>query len=332
MPLNKHAGLRYRILDSCLCNGKKWERKNLIQKIDEVLIKEYGAIEGVSLRTFYEDIKLMRSPSPAGFDAPIECKNGCYFYNDPKYSIFLKPLSERDIESIKKAINILSQFKNLPIFENLEEILLKIEGKINLHPYDDTFIDFGFNENVKGLQFIKPFYNTIIQKKTINVTYKPFDAEKAEKIIISPYFLRNYNQRWFLIGLNHEVNKYWVLGLDRIVSFDVINRKHIPHNEDINLHFSNIIGVTVPEKKKTVNVVLKFKTKRAAYVMTKPVHATQKILERNEKFTSISLKIIPNKELMALLLSFAGDIEIIKPVSLRKHYFALLKKALKAGT
>lgn len=80
MPKNKLASFRYRVINNCLRNtGRKWTLQNLIDEISEELFENFGIEKGVSRRTVFYDIELMRSLPPRGFDAPSELLSNCIF-------------------------------------------------------------------------------------------------------------------------------------------------------------------------------------------------------------------------------------------------------------
>ena len=83
MATNKNASYRYRVIDNCLKNtARKWTLNDLIKTISEKLDEDLGIYKGVSKRTVQNDISIMRSMYPRGFDAPIVCKDGNYYWDD----------------------------------------------------------------------------------------------------------------------------------------------------------------------------------------------------------------------------------------------------------
>jgi predicted DNA-binding transcriptional regulator YafY len=330
MATNKNASYRYRVIDNCLKNtARKWTLNNLIEMISEKLEEDLGIYKGVSKRTVQNDISIMRSMYSRGFDAPIVCKDGFYYYDDPKYSINNSPLNESDINALQEAIDIFRQFKSIPVFEELNSMILKLEGKI-LSEKDDrrNIIAFEKVENVKGINFIKPIYEFIKDKKVIEVSYQPFSMNENLGMIIHPYLLKEYNNRWFLIGYHEELEKMSHLALDRIQAIHSSERLFLVKKEfDENLYFSNILGITLPENAEPEKIELSFTTERAPYIKTKPIHTSQKILKEDEHTIKVQLTLVINKELMSLLLSFGKDVKVIKPLRLKEVIKEILAEA-----
>ena len=84
-------------------------------------------------------------------------------------------------------------------------------------------------------------------------------------------------------------------------------------------YFDDIIGVTKPEGAEIQVVKLKFSEKRINYVLTKPLHGTQKLDKTDEAGLTIQIEVMPNPELYQLILSFGEDVEVISPNEVRKE-------------
>lgn len=73
------------------------------------------------------------------------------------------------------------------------------------------------NVDLKGIQHLSTLYEAIINKQVLEITHQDFKTEEPYSVIFHPYFLKRYNNRWFLLGLNEETCiPIWNLALDRI--------------------------------------------------------------------------------------------------------------------
>ena len=188
--------------------------------MDEISVRmeeDFGKPSGISKRTVQGDISIMKSMRPRGFDAPIVCKDGCYSYTDSEYSIENNPLNEQDLSNLGEAIDILKQFKNIPILNKLQEMVIRLEGIIPEKKQSGRkLIDFETNENLKGLSLIDPIYKAIKNRQVLKMEYLPYTYTENLRMTIHPYLLKEYHNRWFLIGSNDELKKISHLALDRI--------------------------------------------------------------------------------------------------------------------
>ena len=92
--------------------------------------------------------------------------------------------------------------------------------------------------------------------------------------------------------------------------------------EDPDEYFYDIIGVSIPKDKTIEKVVLKFSDNRYPYIKSKPIHPSQVSKDEENK---IILKIKPNRELTAMILSLGDDVEVMEPQLLRDEIRSLHK-------
>lgn len=321
MATNKHATIRYRVLDYCFSNfGRKYFIDDLIDACNDAL-KEYSDVsDGIKRRQIFEDIKFMESEQ--GWAIPLErFKDGrqvYYRYDDKQFSINKQPISQTEALQLKDTLFLLTRFKGLPQFEWMEEILVRIESTFLLTELNHTIVGFEQNPYLKGLSFFNSIFSAIQNKRTINVEYKGFKQEKAISHQCHPYFLKQYNNRWFLYGLNEEYKTISNFALDRIISIQETNLIYVENDKiDFDEYFEDVVGVTVQDIE-TEKILLEIKNSFYPYIESKPIHGSQKEKLRNETFVTIELDVQINYELTSLLFSFGENVKIITPESLQE--------------
>jgi len=143
--------------------------------------------------------------------------------------------------------------------------------------------------------------------------------DEVQSFTFHPYFLKQFNNRWYAFGRRFINSNIMNLALDRISRTVESKTLYIPNNLiDFNEYFEDIIGVTIEDEKNIERITLKVKNTLYPYIQTKPIHGSQKQKELGESHTIITLDIIPNYELESLLLSYGEGIEVISPMSLRE--------------
>ena len=317
MATNKHASIRYQALDKCFRNrGRKFFIEDLILACNAALYEFTGSERysddfnpGVSRRQIFEDIKYMES-NTSRWEIPLERltdgKKVYYRYSDKNYSINNQPLTDEEMAQLREMTFLLNRFKGLPQCEWMEELVTNLEDKFKIKGSSKSVISMESNAYADGLKNLSPIFNAIINKQVLHIVYSPFNKPDCEWDI-HPYFIKQYNNRWFL------------LGLDRIKSFE---NSHLPYIEDniivdIDEYFSDVIGVTIPQNKDVVNVKLQFSEKRYPYIASKPLHESMKFIDKKNRI--ISIEVIPNKELESLILSFGDDVEVLEPAEFREQ-------------
>ncbi len=334
MSTNKNALIRYKVLDKCFRNpGKRYFINDLILECEKVLLDIDSDSNGISRRQIFDDIAFMESKE--GWEIELskirDSKRVYYRYANTSFSINNMPLNEVEVNQLKDALLILSQFKGMPQFEWVHELVPKLQQGIASDEVSATIIEFDSNQYLKGIEHLGPLHNAIFYKKVLNISYQPFENDAPFDVVIHPYFLKQYNNRWFLFGFNQENGKYdWNLALDRIVFIKETNIDYHKNTViDWSEYFEDIIGVTKPSNAEIENVVLHFNSKTGNYIQTKPLHGSQKSKWFNDNTLQVSLQIIINYELERLILSYADSVVVIQPLSLAQTIKNRLKEALK---
>jgi len=332
MPINKNAVLRYNTLDKCFQNiGRKYTIDDLLEKVNEDLLYEAPDSSGIKLRQLREDIRFMRSES--GYSAPIITinENGKhhYQYDDRSFSINRSPLNSTEVEQLKSAINVLNRFEGSPEFEWLNQLSVVLVDKLGLNDrQENKAIGFESNIDYSGYEYISKLFNNIVNKQTLKITNKPYNQEERT-FIFHPHYLKQYNNRWFIFGLHAEKNNpTWNIPLDRIVNIENVSDKYIPSKIDWEDFFYDMIGVTkISEQVEKVELL--FSNKQAQYILTKPLHPSQKSKKTDDGLL-ITLHLIVNFELEMRLLSYGERVKVISPINLKDKMKDRLKSAFEA--
>ena len=321
MSINKNAFLRYQVLDRCFRNpGRKYFWEDLLEEINKALVEYNGPGSGIKRRQLFDDIKFMESDQ--GWSIPLERKKDVrkfyYRYSDPEFSISNQPLNESEVSQIEAAISVLSRFSGAPQFEAVQEMIPVLKDRLGLDHQSKEVIGLESNIDLKGIEYLSQLYDAIINEQVLEVKYQDFKSEEPFTLTFHPYYLKQYNSRWFVLGLNEELEiPTWNLALDRIESIKIIRKKYQQTDIDWNDYFYDIIGVTRYQDKELASVVLEFTKDVAPYVQTKPIHPSQKS-EWVDCRLRVTIEVIPNYELESLILSFGSSVKIISPMELRK--------------
>jgi len=316
MATNKNATIRFQALDKCFSNtGKRYYIEDLLEACNKALLEYDNSSEGIKKRQLYDDIRFMESEQ--GWSIELEkTKDGrrvFYKYLDSSFSINKQPINTSEAEQLKSAMLVLRRFKGLPQFEWINELLPKLDQSFRLTNNDQEIISFETNEFLIGTDFISPLFKAIQNKQSLNIIYKSFKSDQEQRFIFHPYHLKQYNNRWFLLGKSNDYTNLTNLALDRIV--------HIEHNSvkfddsamvDFEEYFDDFIGVTKQDKPLT-KIVLKASKNLAPYIKTKPFHSSQKRILDDDTGYVFSIEVIPNYELTKLILSFGKGLQVIEP-------------------
>ncbi|PSR04415.1 MAG: hypothetical protein BRD50_03695 [Bacteroidetes bacterium SW_11_45_7] len=332
MPINKEAWIRYRIIDACLRNKQHPypSARDLVDACEEKLGKQF------SISTIEKDLQAMRNDDALGYFAPIEYyrRYKGFAYSDPNYTIAAIPLGEQDIEAIEFATATLSQFKGVGLFDQFDHSINKIFDAVNIHR---VFGDEGVDKVIqmeqppyfKGRELLGDLLRAIKERKTVEFDYQRFQLDQPKHRLVHPYLLKEYRNRWYLIGMLNKNQHIMIFGLDRMSNLQLSDHPYAisPYFEPEH-YFQYSYGITTfsgaPE-----DVVLSFTPHQGHYIKTQPLHHSQQILRDNEEECRIKLQVGISPELVMDLLSYGKHLTVLQPESLREQMMDNMEQALK---
>jgi len=322
MPVNRNALIRYRTLDNCLRNRyRRWTLDDLIEACSEALYEYEGIDKGVSKRTVQMDLQVMRSDK-LGYNAPIVVKEKKYYtYEDPDYSITNIPLTDHDLGKLTEVVDILRQFKGFTHFQELSGMVQRLEDKIHTSKTQQApIIDLEKNENLKGLEYLDVIYQAILDKKVLDVHYKSFKARQVNSFKFHAALLKEYRNRWFVLGKKSARLPFMLLALDRIQALDILTDPSLEFDEQqVGNYFKHVVGVSVNEGEASKEVLLQVDHSSAPYILTKPLHQSQTLVDKTDYGIIIKLTVQPNFELEREILGFGDTIKVIAPERLKSR-------------
>ncbi len=320
MATNKNATIRYQALNRCFRNpGRKYYIDDLIEACNDSLLDIDSSSTGIKRRQVFDDIKFMRDSQ--GFDAPIESfkdgKKVFYRYSDLSFSINNQPLNEKEAGQLKEALLTLSRFKGIPQFEWVDEIKTRLESSFQLKSRKKV-IEFEENQYLKGKEHIGVLYDAIVNKQILDIQYHPFNKLESIQVILNPYFLKQYNSRWFLFGRNEEFNTISNLPLDRIIEINETQR-HFTDSDtwDFEEFFEDVVGVTVKQDIEPSKILLQISKSLWPYIESKPIHGSQKLKSKSDDSVIIELSLQINYELSSMIFAFGEDVKVLAPEELK---------------
>jgi predicted DNA-binding transcriptional regulator YafY len=332
MAITKNPLIRYKILDKCFRNPyKKYYFETLLETVNETLYEITGDEVGIKTRQLRDDISFMRSTE--GWNIELEeltdGKKKIYRYEDVNFSINNAPLNEVEMDQFQSAIQVLSQFEGMPQFEGIQAIIAKLKTDLKISTDEKPFIGFDSSQDLKGIEHFSLLYSAVQNKTPLEITYKDFKTEEPYTYVFHPYYLKEYNNRWFLFGMHPESWKPdWQIAIDRLVEVQSISIPFI-ENEFIDWqeYFSDMIGVSKAEGAVLENVALHFNQLTGRYMENKSIHETQKHKWIDENTLEVKIKVMVNYELERLLLSYGESVTVLEPQHLREK----IKKRLLNG-
>jgi predicted DNA-binding transcriptional regulator YafY len=314
MPATKNQDLRLEIIDELL-GARQWTLEELLSRVNNRIGDRSATI---NKRTLFRDINYLIDEKRAPIHRPEKSDN-LYYYTE-NFSLKNLPLDEDDVSILKNAIEILKQVDNFALSKDVDEIIRKLENRIHVESAKEfIFIQFERHTSSLGIEYINDLLEAIKNKNALKISYQPYSSPAPTDRIVHPYLLKEFRNRWFLLGREQDANRITNYALDRIKKIKPAAERFI-ENDFFNPseYFKYLIGVSVPENAKPEEIEIKVYKHAVPYVISKPIHSNQEVVKYfKDGSILISLNLILNYELNSVLLSYGDGIEVKKPKALR---------------
>lgn len=329
MATNKNALIRYKHLDTLLSDRHHYyDINDLTEKVNQLLQDE--GFQTVTCRCIEKDLVCL---TERPFCAPIKRfkHNGknCVAYKNPSFSIFMQEMSREERHLLREVLNTLGQFDGLDNFGWLDKFKSGL-GNTRLR----QIISFSNNPYLKNSNLLGTLFDLISNEVVIRLSYHTFADPTVRSIAFHPYLLKQYNDRWFLLGAADDDGKILTFALDRIDKVESLpEKKYVPFPDDLSNRFEDIVGVTLYEDRPIEHIVFWVSDASKDYITTKPIHESQTSIkgEAENKLRGkypqldggafFSIDCIQNYELIRELCSFGKELIVLEPSSIRDKAF-----------
>jgi predicted DNA-binding transcriptional regulator YafY len=299
---------------------------------DSLFGSDWG--DHISISTIEKDFRAMRLDAELGFFAPIKFSriHMGYSYSDEEYTIHSIALKSEDIDAIKFASNTLMNFRESPMFAQFRFAIEKIFDRLNISSdvqdeRIEKIVQFDSYPNYPGKEFLQDLYTSIKEYHQIEIVYKRFNSDEKSKRLVYPYLLKEYKHRWYLIAYTPAKKGFATYALDRIHALSLLENDFIIDSSfDPSKFFKYAFGITKVDQH-FFNVVLKFSLSQKGYLITQPLHSSQKIISEDKNSFTLELQVYLTYELIERILSYGEKVLVVKPEELKKTVYNRLLKA-----
>lgn len=326
---------RLKLIDECL---RRFDHPMNIKEIQKYCNQRLNS--EFRERTYRYDLDKIEEENDISYRVTIINGFRCFTYADESFSLFEDAaVNQVDLCNFRKIKDALTDFLGLGLESSLTTMTDEINKFLGYDELQRPVISFEkvvleSHGKVKPHDMLEPLLKAIIQHQTMNIIYEIPGRGKREWTVF-PQFLKQYNQRWYLIATKHRdkvEGKLYNLALDRILKMDA--NQHIPYKEcgvDFSDYFEDVVGVTKPDGAEPIEVKLRIDRGEYPYIDSKPIHASQEELfesDGDKDYVYVSLYVYDNYELRSKILSYGSKVTVMEPKSLRDKLAHDLKKSL----
>lgn len=191
------------------------------------------------------------------------------------------------------------------------------------------YIDYGNDVELKGIQHFDTILKCIKNTFVITFDHINYSANTSKPYVLHPYLLKEYKKRWYVIGRVDGTDNIRTFGIDRLENFKPTTTT-FKREDKLNPkpYFKDIVGLTY-SKGEIEEITVKTTITQAKYLISQPLHHSQKIVsELSDSFT-FQYHLIPNYEFKEQIFMLSNNIEVLKPQWLREEIKNTIEKTLK---
>jgi predicted DNA-binding transcriptional regulator YafY len=329
MPKNKKALVRYRLINNCLRTYRYVTLTMLADKCFEIFDQE------VATRTLEKDIKDMKDDNGLGYYAPIvyDRRRHAYYYEDASYSIDNMPLDDHDLEALSFASAMLDQYKNMEVVSTFSGAVQKIMDTVKIQRMlvkrpGKKFVGFEVQPVVQGTHHLPAIMNAILQRKVLHIIHQRFDTEEPHDHIVHPCYLKEYRNRWYVVGYQPVNRRIQSWGLERITFLEQVDDPFIEAAFDPEEFYRHILGVMVADEPPS-DILIRFTLTQGKYILSQPIHESQQLASSDKSSVTVKLHLSPTYEFFSIILGYGPDAEVLEPQWLREEVAKRLSESLK---
>lgn len=167
--------------------------------------------------------------------------------------------------------------------------------------------------------------DAIAEGRELKLRYRHnYDPERDTPYLVKPIAIKQFRNRWYIIAEQDNGTTY-SFPLDRVL-YLLKGEKTEPSRVDVDELFADSFGIIREDKTPVERVVLKVEREQANYFISRPLHQSQTIVERTDKFVTFSLQVSPTYDFIMEILSHGPKVEVLAPKSLRNVIFDKIKE------
>ncbi len=324
----KNGAYREMIIDRCLQSRRGYSTLEIMEKCNDALERR-GELPITATNTVRNDILSIENRYGIIIETLKDGRNVRYRYRDSSFSIYNSPLTEDEIAQLTQSVSLLKRFDGMPGFEWVNELNVHLQATVNTEA--KPIVAFDENLQLKGIEYFTPLFDYINNKQAVTISYFSYKTGNSFTSTIHPYFLKEYNQRWFLFARDDKFGNISTFALDRITSIERASVKYIPNIDiDFSSYFDKIVGVSFTPDVELEEIVIWVDKEQLPYTLSKPLHKSQHLMQENEDGSAIiTIKVVPNFELIQLLLSFGERMKVLSPYSIKAEIKERIEKNLR---
>lgn len=192
-----------------------------------------------------------------------------------------------------------------------------------------------FEDIPSGNDYLLEVLKAMRENHVLAVTYQDYFDKESRDILLEPYCVRVFRQRWYVVGVMENepkgeepteltnqgrIRRY---ALDRVVTLEQTDATFkMPRDFSVDDYFADAFGIIVePEEYDVETIKMKVYdiNHRSEYLHSLPLHPSQKEVERHKDYSIFELRVAPTYDFIKEILSMGGEVEVVSPEYVRQE-------------
>ena len=180
----------------------------------------------------------------------------------------------------------------------------------------------------EGLEYLQMIIKAIKNNHQLTMTHQSFDASEAKTMLIEPYCLKLFRQRWYLLGKTApEYSTFRIYALDRVTALEETDQPFtLEPNFQADDFFHHYFGTFI--EKDPIRIVLRAYGKMIPLLRTLPKHHSQKEIATTKEYSDFEYFMAPTFDFRQEILREGSELVVLEPAAFRKELKTEIKKSL----
>jgi len=184
----------------------------------------------------------------------------------------------------------------------------------------------------QGIEQVKTIVAAIQQQQQLSFVHINYWNQTTKEYTITPLQIREYLNRWYVVGVPEGATEIRTFGIDRIQKLQISGHTNVKRADYENQldQFAKIVGLNFNEgAARPQKIRLQVYHKHLKYLQSLPLHRSQNIqYEKKAEYGTVTYVLIPNYEFKIQLLKMHSFVIVEEPQELREEIQHMLQEAL----
>ena len=193
-----------------------------------------------------------------------------------------------------------------------------------------------------GNEYLLQLLQAMKEDQVVRITYQDFYDKEPREVLLAPYCVRVFRQRWYVIGVMRNkpeseepaelTNQGYIrrYALDRIQYLELTDETFkMPRHFSAEEYFSDAFGIIVEPEEYDVECIRLRVTDinhRRQYLRSLPLHDSQREVERHNDYSIFEVRVAPTYDFIQQILSMGNEVEVLSPDYVRAEMAKRVKE------